>query len=357
MSPIPHALDPRWVRDPAAWAHLVERVVAPAWHWIADGVALPEGTVSPYTLLPGCLDEPMLLVRRDGALTALPNVCSHRANRLVDTQEVRSQLRCGYHGRRFDLAGRCLASPGFAALAPEDDLAPLGVLELGPMVFASLEAGSPPWAPEVAQRLAGLPLSAARPIGGRVFDLDAPFVAWAENYLEGLHIPFVHPGLARALDLTQYRVVTTDWGVVQVGIGAPGEPTVPLPADHPDRKTPDEPIAGYYLWIHPTTAINVYPWGVSLNVLQPIDRGRSRVVYRFYVWDPVLAAAAGVSAEGTAAGQGAGADLYAVEAEDDAVVERVAAGLRSRSYRPGRLAPGPEDGVRSFGDWVRARVG
>jgi choline monooxygenase len=67
-------------------------------------------------------------------------------------------------------------------------------------------------------------------------------------------------------------------------------------------------------------------------------------VYRFYAWDP----------DGMQ--RGAGADLYTVEAEDDAVIERVARGVRSRMYRPGRLAPGQEDGVAALGDWVRARL-
>ena len=47
-------------------------------------------------------------------------------------------------------------------------------------------------------------------------------------------------------------------------------------------------------------------------------------------------------------GEGAGADLDQVELEDEAAVESVQRGLRSRLYRDGRYSPTHERGVHHF---------
>ena len=50
---------------------------------ISGDVAEPE-SLSPRTLLPGLLDEPLLLARdADGTLRCMSNVCTHRGNLLV----------------------------------------------------------------------------------------------------------------------------------------------------------------------------------------------------------------------------------------------------------------------------------
>ena len=51
-------------RDAAAYERVKERVFARSWQWIGDtdDVAQP-GSLSPREMLPGCLDEPLLLSR------------------------------------------------------------------------------------------------------------------------------------------------------------------------------------------------------------------------------------------------------------------------------------------------------
>lgn len=342
-------LDPALIRDPAGWSRLVERVVAPGWHWLGDAELAP-GEAAPLTLLPGCLDEPLLLVREGAERpTVLSNACTHRGHLVATAPGSCARLRCAYHGRRFDGAGRMLKSPGFEEPRPEDDLPRADHAWLGPLLFgrASATGEAPPWLGPLRERLGGLPLDRMRrhEPGSRVYEVEGCFPLWVDNYLEGFHIPFVHPALARALDLGAYRTEAHDWGVVQVGLGAPGEPTVPLPADHPDRRGADEPIVGYYLLVFPFFALNVYPWGISLNAVQPVSHGRTRVVYRLYVWEPALF------------GQGAGGDLPTVEAEDDAVVALAWQGVRSRLYRAPRLAVGQEEGVLAWHRSLAAALG
>ena len=82
--------------------------------------------------------------------------------------------------------------------------------------------------------------------------------------------------------------------------------------------------------------LNVYPWGLSLNHVQPIGPAKTRVVF------------AGFIADASRLGRGAGGALDAVEMEDEAAVLGVQRGIRSRFYRHGRYAPAHERGVHHF---------
>ena len=326
----------------AAWPRLVERVIRPGFH-LTDLPADPG--VAPLVLLPGCLDEPLVAVRSGEGLRVLSNACTHRGHLVATAAGPCKRLRCGYHGRIFDLEGRALSSPGFGAVNGQD-LPTAGLFTMGPLGFVSgAPAGAPPpWAGALADRLAGLPLSEAVAVGGRDYRVRGHFLLWLENFLEGLHIPFVHPALAGALDLSVYRTDTYDWGNVQVGMARPGDVHLPLPPDHPDRRGPDEAIAGLYVYLYPLTALNIYPWGISANAVMPVSPTETVIRYRSFVWAPALRE------------QGAGAGLSTVEEEDDLAVERTAAGLKGALSRPGPLSP-EEVGVAHLHVLLRAALG
>ena len=82
--------------------------------------------------------------------------------------------------------------------------------------------------------------------------------------------------------------------------------------------------------------LNFYPWGMSLNLVQPQAMDRSRVSFRACVWDASKLDA------------GAGSGLDQVEMEDEAIVEAVQRGVRSHWYRSGRYSPTRERGVHHF---------
>jgi choline monooxygenase len=79
-----------------------------------------------------------------------------------------------------------------------------------------------------------------------------------------------------------------------------------------------------------------YHWGVSVNVVRPISAAESVVEFLIYVSDESLI------------GEGAGGDLHRVEMEDEAVVESVQRGIRSRYYSHGRYSPTREQGTHHF---------
>jgi choline monooxygenase len=100
--------------DPQAWETLRERALARSWQLIGDLDEIPSPGAAPFSFLPGCVDEPILIARDPrGGVHALSNVCTHRANLVCSEAASCESLRCRYHGRRFSLDGRFVSMPEF----------------------------------------------------------------------------------------------------------------------------------------------------------------------------------------------------------------------------------------------------
>ena len=314
-----------------------------SWQWIASSDALRSpGQIFPFRFMPGLLDEPLMFAM-GGAdeLRCLSNVCTHRGNLLVHKACKVPRIRCRYHGRLFGLDGCMEHMPEFAGVegfpGNTDDLASIPWAQLGKHLFVNL-GGAPSfdeWIGPVANRLGWLPINGFMLDSGKskTYEINANWALYVDNYLEGFHIPFVHPGLNSVLDFGSYEEEMYQWGTLQVGVAKPGEAVFDLPETSPDY---GKNIAAYYYWLFPNTMLNFYPWGLSINVVRPIGIDRTQVSFITYVWKPELVQF------------GAGADLDQVEKEDEEVVEAVQKGIRSRFYDRGRYSPTREKGVHHF---------
>lgn len=330
--------------DPGVFASVRERVFARTWQWLGDlaDVATP-GSLSPRVLAPGLLDQPLLLAR-DGAgtLRALSNVCTHRGHPLVAAPCRGEAIRCPYHSRRFDLSGRMTFMPGFEGAqnfpAATDHLPqpPFGEsfghgwAALAPVAALDEFVGA------VLRRLHWLPIArfVHDPSRNRDFTFQAHWALYVENYLEGLHIPFLHPALNQTLQWRDYGYELQRYGNLQLALADETQLAfAAAPAGSPDH---GKRVAAWYFWIFPNLMLNFYPWGLSVNLVQPLAPDLTRVSFRAYVHDASLL------------DRGAGGALDQVEMEDEAAVEAVQRGLRSRLYRDGRYAPQHERGVHQF---------
>jgi choline monooxygenase len=336
-------------RDRAAYDLARERVFARSWQWLGDLADVAAcGTLSPRDVLPGLLDEPLLLARDEGgALRCLSNVCTHRANVLVTAACRAKDIRCGYHSRRFDLAGRMTFMPEFAGArefpSRADDLPRVPFAAWGNFGFAAV-GPTPPFDDAAGALLARLPRTPAEdwrhdPSRDRDFAVDAHWALYVENYLEGFHVPFVHPGLAAAIDCAGYADELFPAGTLQIAPAHDGEPAI-----EPLQRDGAPAIAAYYAWLFPNLMLNLYPWGLSVNVVLPQGLDRTRVLFRSYVRDA------------SQLDRGAGAALDAVEHEDEAIVRAVQRGVRSRFYTRGRYSPSRERGVHHFHRMLCARL-
>ncbi len=329
-----------------------ERIFAASWQFIGDIGRVPEpGSIWPFTLLEGLLDEPLVLTHdSNGKIRCLSNVCTHRGNLLAYEPCKSNRLRCKYHGRLFGLDGRFQYMPEFTTVedfpAEADHLKELPLFQWGNLLFTSL---APAFTPEIffgemMQRVGWLPLDQMvfRPDLSKDYQVKAHWALYCENYLEGFHIPFVHGGLNAVLDWGSYSTELFPYANLQLGIGKKGDMCFELPSDSPDF---GKDVAAYYFWLFPNMMFNFYPWGLSFNLVEPQGPDSCRVRFMVYVYDE------------SRLNTGAGSGLDQVELEDEEIVENVQRGIRSRFYQHGRYAPGHEQGTHHFHQLLSAFLG
>jgi choline monooxygenase len=336
-------LPAEFYRNEKVFERLKERVFGGCWHWLGDESICPIGVgASSLKLLEGFLDEPLLVTRNEqDEINVLSNICTHRAFMILQGTSHSKQLICGYHGRRFDLNGRFKHMPEFGEAEdfPRacDHLPSFDLEQIGSFLFTSLDPlfDLKPTLDEIEKRIGFLPLDEF----GRRDDLSKDYLVnahWAlycDNYLEGFHIPFVHADLNAVLDYGSYETICYDHMNLQIGYSSGGEEVFDLPHDHMDY---GKEVAAYYFWIFPNLMLNFYPWGLSVNVVKPINMDKTKVSFITYVYDE------------SKLHSGAGALLDKVEREDEFVVEGVHLGLKSKHYRTGRFSPTREQGVHHF---------
>jgi choline monooxygenase len=287
-------------------------------------------SLKPLTLLPGFLDEPVLLTKNGEQINCISNVCTHRGKVLVEKACNANLIRCGYHGRRFDLNGKFLSMPEFEGVenfpTEEDDLCKVPFAVRGGFLFASVD----PVAPFTEfVRVEDIDPPRVNLVSTREYEVEAHWALYCENYLEGFHIPFVHRSLNEVVDYGTYTTDTFRYSSLQTALSGP-------PAVAGGLTQPTGNIAGRYLFIFPNLMFNFYAWGISVNVVRPVTPAKSVVEFLTYVSDE------------SKVGTGAGADLDRVELEDEAVVESVQKGIRSRFYDRGRYSPTREQGTHHF---------
>jgi len=299
-----------------------DKIFARTWQFVGDSKGV--GVLKPVTLLPGFLEEPLVLTRNDDGIKCLSNVCTHRGKTLVEEPCARANLiRCGYHGRRFSLDGKFLSMPEFDGVedfpSEADDLTQIRLASHGGFLFASVDPVDPfeVFVGYAAERLGDIKAEGLKLTATREYEVNAHWALYCENYLEGFHIPYVHKALNEIVDYGTYTTETFRYSSLQTGYGDNGE------------------IAARYLFIFPNLMFNFYPWGISVNIVRPVTRERTVVEFLTYTRDE-------------ASIDGAGGDLHGVELEDEAVVESVQRGIRSRFYSHGRYSPTRETGTHHF---------
>ncbi len=288
--------------------------------------------------------EPLLLVRgASGELRGFYNVCRHRAGPPAEGCGSRKLFRCGYHGWTYGLDGKLISATeveGVQDFRPEDfALKPVRADEWFNLIFVSLDPNAQP----LLKSLGELPKQAQRfgfqqmkLFERRTYDMKCNWKTYVDNYLEGYHLPSVHPGLNRELDYNAYAVETYAHHVRQFS---------PIRGAQPGDSTPrryqegGEDLTTDYFWIFPNWMLNCYPDNVSLNIVLPLETERSLAIFEWYLPEKDL---------GSQAAQDAVNFSDQIQIEDVAICERVQKNLRSRSYERGRYSVKQEQGVHAF---------
>jgi choline monooxygenase len=327
--------------EPAVFAAEKERIFARSWQVVGhrDQAAKP-GDYFTIELM----GEPLLIVRgTDGKLRGFYNVCRHRAGPPAEGCGSRKLFRCGYHGWTYDLDGSLISATeiqGVEGFRPEDfALVPVLVEEWFNLIFVNLDEDSRP----LRESLGELPKQAEKfhftgmkLFERRTYDMKCNWKTYVDNYLEGYHLPSVHPGLNRELDFNAYVVEPYARYVRQfspIRGAQPGDTAPRRYAEARDNLTTD------YFWIFPNWMLNCYPDNVSLNIVLPVGPGRSLAIFEWYLPE---------KEHGAPAAKASVEFSDQIQVEDVAICERVQKNLGSRSYSRGRFSVTQEKGVHAF---------
>lgn len=328
------ALDPKYYLGEDWLAFDQKQVLAPAWQVIAPVSAVAERGDHVVREIGGV---PVILVRDEaGKLNGFINVCRHRAGPLAlcDGKGAK-RLRCAYHGWAYDLQGQLKTAPEMHNAEGFDHsdirLATIDVREWGGMVFARVGEGEA--FEDVTAGIADLVpedrLLAMRHHHQRVYSVDANWKVYVDNYLEGYHLPFVHPGLTQVVSYPEYKTELARFWSLQ-------------------RSPIDAETAAYaagealYFFIYPNTMLNILPGRMQSNRVIPDGPDKCRVEFDFYY---------ATGAEKRADEDDRFSD--GVQDEDRMICEHVQKGLASGHYQPGRLSPDQEAGVWHWQNLLR----
>jgi len=276
-----------------------------------------------------------------GEIRVFHNVCRHRAGPIASCDGLAARsLRCRYHGWTYGLDGVLRSAPEMQTAAEFEPsairLPQLQVRVWQGLVFAATDAAMAfdAFVEGIAERIGD-----ARGLAGyrhhrRVgYEVACNWKVYVDNYLEGYHVPHIHPGLNRLLDYRSYvteaaRWYSYQWSPLESGDGLYGNGDA------------------LYYWMWPNTMLNILPGRLQTNRVVPLGVGRCRVEFDFY-YSP------DDSDEGEARREADRAFSDEVQIEDLTICEDVQRGLASGSYRAGRLNPLRENAVHHFHELLR----
>jgi len=318
----------------------IEKIFISSWQIIID-LNQFKNTIYPFTFLEDSIDEPLLLTKKNGEIYCISNVCTHRGNILCLNKKSTKNIICKYHGRIFDLKGNVLSIPGFEKAknfpSKTDNLKKIKIQNWKNFIFISLKPkiNLEKVFHDIELRLGWYPFNELEynKSNSSEYIINAHWALYCENYLEGFHVPFVHKGLKKDINLNTYKTILLENGVLQYTEPRNKKNKLNIQKGYTDYK---KDIYAYYYWIFPNIMLNFYNWGLSINIIEPINKTKTRIKFLSY---PIKNHTQPLNTDSS---------LDKVEKEDQNIVLNVQKGIKSILYNKGRYSPKNEVAVHYF---------
>ncbi len=323
-----------WYTDPSFHQWDLRTVFAKTWQHVGH-----ESRVSGAgdQLIAQVAGNPIILVRgQDLQLRSFYNVCRHRGGPLATEDCNTKVLQCKYHGWTYLLDGSLRGTPRFdrTELFDKKDygLVPVrsGLWER--MAFVHLSEDGEPLEKVfrgIRERIGPPGLGAMHFYKRVTYEVQCNWKVYVDNYLEGYHLPYVHPELCTLLDYQQYVTETFEFSSLQ---------------QSPLQKN-DSPYQGdgpaFYFFVWPNFMLNILPGRLQTNTVVPLSSKSCQVRFDYYYSN--LDSPKDLDA--------AEDDIrYSdrIQQEDIEICEHVQRGLESQAYDKGRFSPECENGVYHF---------
>ena len=325
-----------WYTDPAFSTIDQKALFDRMWQYAGHEAQIPE--TGDYLNIH--VGSESVVVIRDGSdeIRAFFNVCRHRGGPLVmDACGHTSMLQCKYHGWTYKLDGSLRGVPRFNRVDLFDKkdygLKEIEVQTWQGLIFVRIQPAGEPLhkvLEGIDQRISPMKLHEMNFYRQVVYEIDCNWKVYVDNYLEGYHLPFVHPELCDVLDYSAYVTESFPWYSLQYSPISNGEASYGASGGD-----------AYYYFIFPNVMLNILPNRLQTNVVIPRASDKTLVLFDYHYTD--------IASE--RALQRIEADLEfsdRVQQEDIEICEHVQRGLMSRAYDRGRFSVECEEGVYHF---------
>lgn len=284
--------------------------------------------------------EPVVIVRdRTGEVRGFHNVCRHRAGPVAEGAGCRSSLQCRYHGWTYSLEGKLIGTPEFDGVEcfskEENGLLPVRVEAWEQFLFVNFDKNAPSLAlffEDISDMTRKFEVSQMQFVERRDYVIDCNWKVYVDNYLEGYHIPLVHPGLMRELDYANYRTITRRYFSLQ---------DAPIKSNGGYYAANDNQSDALYFWVFPNLMVNINPETLSTNLILPLSEEKTLTIFEWFA-HPSRINQAKDNVQATIEFS------EEVQQEDIKICEAVQRGLRSISYNRGRYSVKRENGLHHF---------
>jgi choline monooxygenase len=288
--------------------------------------------------------EPLLIVRdTEGALRGYYNVCRHRAGPAAEGCGSKKVFRCLYHGWTYGLDGKLLHAPEMEGVCDfrreEFGLKTIRVAEWAGLVFANLDPEAQSlesWLGELPRQTEKFGFERLRFVRRKDYAMECNWKTYIDNYMEGYHLPSVHPSLNRELDYTAYQVTLFERYSLQTSPIRPPDNESSVDRRYKQR---EGDMAAEYYWVYPNWMLNCYPDNMSVNIVLPLGAEKCVGIFAWFFDEKRLQ---------TDAPESTFKFSDEIQMEDGHICEVVQRNLRSQSYDRGRYSSKQEKSLHHF---------
>jgi choline monooxygenase len=326
-------LDPSLYAAPESFALERDRIFSKSWQLVCPASRVAQSGSYVATEIAGL--KVFVLRGRDGVLRAFRNVCRHRGARLLAEGSGKcGPIRCPYHNWAYGDQGELITAPWFGedpSFRREDwPLDEIAVSAWRGLVFVAIDPSQELEVQlgELADELMGEPIETYVAVREERMVFPANWKIYTDNFVEGYHIPGIHPAFFAAIDFEEFKT-TAHLGYIRM--------TAP----------PREGLfyRGKWLWMWPNWTLSLFAGGMNTSRINPIDHEHTELIYNFYFSD--------TSDAGEEARNDTIARNLAVVREDFEICIETHKNYATGAYRAGPLSPRHEAGVHYFQSRIR----
>lgn len=286
----------------------------------------------------------IVLKTENGDIKGFHNVCRHRAGPLKVQGKDCPRLNCQYHGWSYDGNGQLIQAPQMDNNAEFDktqiQLPEVQLACWNGLIFATINSTAKPdelWQ-GISEAIAPVDLNQFKYSHSQSYQMRCNWKIYMDNYMEGYHVPVVHPGLNRVLKFQQYHTevmpnYSYQWSPLKAG-------------NNDEKESVYQNGRAHYFALLPNMMLNILPHRLQTNRVIPLTANTTEVVFDYYYDNFESNSVAKMIAEDKNFSD-------EVQQEDIQICEEVQFRLESGSYQQGIYCQKMEQALIHFHDSLR----